>query len=148
LVLVREGATLPLAGEPCAIEGVGREGYVYALVSGLPSSARTIGEPVSVGEPVVMIDGTLGHPLRGYQRTHGSGVSVQRNDKIVEVDLRPSERTAFKGLGERSRQIGYGVEKAIYQMDGGLGQPRRTAKPRLPMHRSAEAALRPSAPAL
>jgi hypothetical protein len=48
---------------------------------------------------------------------------VQRNDKIVEVDLRPSEQTAFKGLGERSRQIGYGVEKAIYQMDEGLGQP-------------------------
>lgn len=57
--VVYEGATLPLAGGPCAIEGVGRERIVYAPASGLLSSARTIGDPVSAGEPVAMIDGTL-----------------------------------------------------------------------------------------
>lgn len=99
---------MPLADEPRAIEGVGQEGYVYALVSGLLSSARTIGEPVSVGEPVVMIDGTLIRPpMTGISADSPARASQwQRNDKIVEVDLRLSERTAFKGLGERSRQIG------------------------------------------
>lgn len=115
--VVCEGATLPLAGGPRAIEGVGRERYVYAPASGLLSSNRTIGDPVSAGEPVAMVDGTLIRApitgtLRGLTR---SGVSVRRNDKIVEVDPRPVERAGFKGLGERPRQIGYGVEKAIHQ---------------------------------
>lgn len=115
--VVYDGATLPLAGGPCAIEGVGRERIVYAPASGLLLSTRAIGDPVSAGDPVAMIDGTLIRApitgtLRGLTR---SGVSVRRNDKIVEVDPRPSERAGFKGLGERPRQIGYGVEKAIRQ---------------------------------
>lgn len=105
---------MPLAGGPRAIEGVGREGYVYALVSGLLSSARAIGEPVSAGEPVAMIDGTLIRaPITGISADSPAGVSVQRNDKIVGVDLRPSECTASKELGQR--QIGNGVEEAIHQ---------------------------------
>lgn len=115
--IVYKGATLPLAGGPCAIEGVGRERIVYAPVSGLLSSTRAIGDPVSAGEPLANIDSTLirapiSGTLRGLTRP---GVSVRHNDKVVEVDPRPPERAGFKGLGERPRQIGHGVEKAIDQ---------------------------------
>lgn len=90
---------------------------MYAPVSGFLSSPRMIGDRVSAGESVAMIDGTLIRaPITGIlRRLTRSGVSVQRNDKIIEVDPRPPERAWFKGLGERPRQIGRGAEKAIHQ---------------------------------
>lgn len=45
--IIGEGSTLPLAGEPRAIEGVGRERNVYALVSGMLRSDYRIGDAVT-----------------------------------------------------------------------------------------------------
>jgi xanthine dehydrogenase accessory factor len=115
--ILREGSALPLAGEPRAIDGVGRERIVYAPVAGLLRSDREIGEPVSAGALVGTIDGTPLHSpiagtLRGLTRP---GVSVVRGDKVLEVDPRPPERAGFSGLGERPRRIAEGVALAIRQ---------------------------------
>jgi xanthine dehydrogenase accessory factor len=115
--VLREGAALPLAGEPRAIDGVGRERIVYAPIEGVLRSDLEIGEPVSTGTIVATIDGTPLHApiagtLRGLTRP---GVSVVRGDKVLEVDPRPPERAGFSGLGERPRRIAEGVALAIRQ---------------------------------
>jgi xanthine dehydrogenase accessory factor len=42
--ILHEGSTLPLAGEPRTIEGVGRERNIYAPVAGVLQSDRAIGD--------------------------------------------------------------------------------------------------------
>jgi xanthine dehydrogenase accessory factor len=115
--VLREGATLPLAGEPRAIDGVGRERIVYAPIEGVLRSDLEIGGPVSAGTLVATIDGTpicapISGTLRGLTRP---GVSVVRGDKVLEVDPRPPERAGFSGLGERPLRIAEGVALAIRQ---------------------------------
>jgi xanthine dehydrogenase accessory factor len=112
-----EGAALPLAGEPRAIDGVGRERIVYAPVAGVLRSDLQIGEPVKAGTIVAKIDemslrAPISGTLRGLTRP---GVSVARGDKLLEVDPRPPERAGFSGLGERPRRIAEGVALAIRQ---------------------------------
>ena len=115
--VLREGSAQPLAGEPRAIEGVGRERIVYAPVSGVLRSGLQIGEQVSARAVVARIERTSVHApisgtLRGLTRP---GVLVLRGDKILEVDPRPPERAGFAGLGERPRRIANGVALAIRQ---------------------------------
>ena len=115
--VLREGSTLPLAGEPRAIDGVGRERIVYAPVAGLVCSDLEIGNPVEVGALVATIGGTpirapISGTLRGLTRP---GVLVLRGDKVLEVDPRPPDRAGFSGLGERPRRIAEGVALAISQ---------------------------------
>jgi hypothetical protein len=86
-----EGAALPLAGEPRAINGVGRERIVYAPVEGVLHSDLQIGQPVSGDDLLATIDGTplyapISGTLRGLTRP---GVPVARGDKALEVDPRP-----------------------------------------------------------
>jgi xanthine dehydrogenase accessory factor len=115
--VLREGATLPLAGEPRPIEGVGRERNVYAPIAGVLHSDRAIGDPVFAGDVVAMIgDVPLRAPISGTLRgLTRPGVWVLPNDKIIEVDPRPPDRAGFSGLGERPRRIADGVALAILQ---------------------------------
>ena len=115
--VLREGAALPLAGEPRPIDGIGRERIVYAPVSGVLRSDIQIGEPVSTGALVATIDGAplrapISRTLRGPTR---AGVSVLRGDKVLEVDPHPPDKAGFSGLGERPRRIVGGVALAIQQ---------------------------------
>jgi xanthine dehydrogenase accessory factor len=115
--IVRQGATLPLAGEPRAIDGVGRERNVYAPLPGVMRSNHGIGDAVTAGDVVALIENTpirapISGTLRGLTRP---GIIVQRRDKIVEVDPRPPDRAGFNGLGERPRRIADGVVLAVRQ---------------------------------
>lgn len=115
--ILHEGATLPLAGEPRAIEGVGRERNIYAPAAGVLRSDRAIGDPVSAGDVVAMIgDAALHAPISGTLRgLTRPGVWVLPNDKVIEVDPRAPDRAGFSGLGERPRRIADGVALAILQ---------------------------------
>jgi xanthine dehydrogenase accessory factor len=115
--ILREGSALPLTGEPCSINGVGRERIVYAPIAGLLRSDLEIGEPVSAGAVVATIGGKpicapISGTLRGLTRP---GVLVTHGDKVLEVDPRSPERAGFSGLGERPRRIAEGVALAIRQ---------------------------------
>src|SRR5262249_28018623 len=100
-----------------AIDGVGRERNVYAAVSGTLWSRHCIGDPVSADSVIATIEDTpisapISGTLRGLTRP---GVSVLRNDKVVEVDPRPPDRAGFSGLGERPKGVADGVALAIRQ---------------------------------
>jgi xanthine dehydrogenase accessory factor len=112
--VVREGPTLPLAGEPRELGGHGRDRYVYAPVAGLFRTNRDIGEPVQAGEIVAAIDATPLHaPLSGVLRglTH-DGVPVAVGTKVIEVDPR-GDPASVRGIGERPRRIAAGVLAAL-----------------------------------
>ncbi|MCX2728228.1 hypothetical protein OO015_12080 [Thermomicrobium sp. 4228-Ro] len=120
-----EGANLPLAGEPRAIEGLRRERYVYAPFSGLWRTERAIGELVEAGEPVAWIEGAAGEQctiaapvsgvLRGLIR---DGVPVAAGTKVLEVDPRGASGQ-WRGIGERPRRIADGVLAAVQQWRAG-----------------------------
>jgi xanthine dehydrogenase accessory factor len=115
--ILREGATLPLGGEPRSIEGVGRERNIYAPIAGMLDSAYTIGEPIAAGARIALIGeipiyAPISGTLRGLTRP---GIDVQRDDKIIEFDPRAPDRAGFAGLGERPQRIADGVALAIRQ---------------------------------
>lgn len=119
--VIRRGPTLPLAGEPRAIEGVGRERNVYASEAGVLQSERHIGDFVRQGAVVASLDGRpirapICGTLRGLVRP---GVAVSLGDKIVEVDPRPPHKAGFQGLGERPRRVAIGVLSAIVEWQAG-----------------------------
>jgi xanthine dehydrogenase accessory factor len=102
--VIRDGATLPLVGEPRELGGHARD-------------RRAIGERVEAGELVATIAGTpLLAPLTGVLRglTH-DGVPVVERTKVIEVDPR-GEVGGVRGIGERPRRIADGVLAAL---DGG-----------------------------
>jgi len=111
--VLRDGATAALAGGPKALDGVTRERFVSAPVSGTWHCAATIGDPVSAAQVL----GRLGElpvcaPIAGILRgiTH-DGVEVRVGQKIVEVD--PREAPQVFGLGERPAAIARGVATAL-----------------------------------
>jgi xanthine dehydrogenase accessory factor len=112
--VITQGPSLPLAGEPNAIAGHGRDRFVYAEADGQFLTELEIGVPVSKGDIVGMIGpAKISAPLTGELRglTH-SGVTVVRGTKIVEVDPR-GESAIVRGLGERPAKIAEGVYSAI-----------------------------------
>jgi len=120
--LITNGAASPLAGEPRPILGVGRERLIYAPAHGVFESRRCIGDAVHKGEPIgqlhcapgqtIALHAPLSGVLRGLTR---SGVAVQRQTKLVEVDPRGDPALCF-GLGERPVRIARGVLKAAAQL--------------------------------
>ncbi|MBR1225215.1 xanthine dehydrogenase [Bradyrhizobium sp. AUGA SZCCT0176] len=111
---VSTGATLPLAGEPRSLGGVGRARFIYAPVAGRFETMARIGESIAAGQIVgrigsVELSAPLSGVIRGLTR---SGVSVAQNTKIIEVDPRGDPSNAF-GIGERPRRIAEGVCRAI-----------------------------------
>lgn len=113
--IVRSGPTLPLAGEPRPIDGIGRERNVYASAAGVLHSELRIGDLVTEGAAVaslgnVTIRAPISGTLRGLVRP---GIAVSPGDKIVEIDPRPPHRASHRGLGERPRRVADGVLSAI-----------------------------------
>ena len=88
--IIEAGSTLPLAGEPRAIGGVGRERFVYAPAAGRFETEARIGDRVeendviaSIGE--VGLRAPISGVIRGLTR---HGVEVAIRTKVIEVDPR------------------------------------------------------------
>lgn len=112
--VVAHGPTLPLAGEPRSLAGIGRARFVYAPVEGRFETSRCIGDRVFEGQAIGHIgDVTLSAPLTGTIRgLTRSGVPVPTAAKVIEVDPRGDASAAF-GLGERPKRIAESVCRAI-----------------------------------
>lgn len=122
--LVTHGPTLPLAGEPRSLAGVGRARFVYAPVEGRFETAACIGGRVVAGQAIANIgDITLSAPLAGTIRgLTRSGVPVPAAAKVIEVDPRGDPSAAF-GLGERPKRIAEGVCRALAGREARVDQP-------------------------
>jgi xanthine dehydrogenase accessory factor len=112
--IIEAGSTLPLAGEPRPIGGVGRARFVYAPTGGRFETSMRIGDRVeesavvgTIGE--VGLYAPIGGVIRGLTR---NGVEVAIRTKVIEVDPRGDPAAAF-GLGKRPRRIAEGVLKAL-----------------------------------
>ena len=112
--VITQGASLPLSGEPRAIDGHARDRYVYAPVAGLFQTSAHIGDRVEQGQELARIGSTrltapLGGVLRGLTR---NAVPVAERTKVIEID--PRGRTdQVCGIAERPRRIADGVLSAI-----------------------------------
>jgi xanthine dehydrogenase accessory factor len=112
---IAHGPTAALAGEPRAIDGVGRERIVYAPVAGRLTSLRDIGDRVREGEIVARIGdrpvaAPIGGTLRGMLR---DGLELIARDKLCEIDPRPADRAIFHGIGQRPAAIAEGAARAL-----------------------------------
>jgi xanthine dehydrogenase accessory factor len=104
--VVRRGPTMPLAGEPRMIFGVGRERFVHAPCAGIFRTDARIGDLVLAGAVVGTIGNTsIAGALRGL--TH-DGVRVAEGTKVLAIDPR-GDRAILSGLGERPRRIAEAV---------------------------------------
>jgi len=125
--VIESGATLPLAGEPQPLGGVGRGRFVYAPVAGRFETAMRIGERVERGAVVASIAGmVLCAPISGVIRglTHYD-VAVTPGTKVIEVDPRGDPASAF-GLGVRPQRIAEGVLRAMVRVQVYRGIPARS----------------------
>lgn len=113
-VVLTDGRTRALAGEPRSFDGHARDRFIYAPVAGVLRTSAAIGQRVREGEPLITIDGQeFPAPLDGILRglVH-DGVTVGVGAKVLEVDPRGDPASAF-GLGPRPSRIAEGVEAAI-----------------------------------
>jgi xanthine dehydrogenase accessory factor len=112
--VLAHGTTSPLAGEPRAIAGHGRERFVYAPVAGTFATTRAVGDMVMQGDVVARIGAvTLTAPLGGMVRgLTRDGVPVAKGTKVAEIDPRGDEGISG-GIGERPGRIAEGVCRAI-----------------------------------
>jgi len=111
--VLRDRPASPLAGEPRALGGAGRERFVYARDAGVWCTAARIDDRVANGAPIGTLDGVpVFAPLSGALRglTH-DGVTVRVGQKLVEVD--PSAQADNHGLGARPSVIARGVARAL-----------------------------------
>jgi len=107
--IVRDGATLALAGEPKPLGGAGRERLVYSPQAGMFRTGTRIGDAVAAGATVGNVDGTaIAAPMAGIVRglVH-DGVDVVMGTKLLEIDPRPD--AVVTGIGERPRAIAAAV---------------------------------------
>ena len=111
--IIEVGSTLPLAGKPRPIGGVGRARFVYAPVSGRLETSARIGDRVEEG---AVIRNDWRDRAARADRGSASGPDAERrrgrhSHEVIEVDPR-GDAAAF-GLGERPRRIAEGVLKAL-----------------------------------
>ena len=111
--VVRDHATAALAGGPNLLDGVGRERFVPAPVSGRWRSAAVIGQAVKAGDVVgsigdCIVRAPIGGSLRGISH---DDVEVRAGQKLLEVD--PRDAPQIHGLGERPLAIARGVLLAL-----------------------------------
>lgn len=111
--VVRDGPTLPLAGEPKALAGAGRERLVYSPAAGIFRTAARIGDTVGAGVQVGAIEGhAIAAPLSGTIRgLVRDGVPVVVGTKLLEIDPRPGAKVS--GLGERPAAIAASVVSLV-----------------------------------
>jgi xanthine dehydrogenase accessory factor len=108
------GRTRNLCDEPCMLGNVGRERFVYAPDAGCFRTLRELGDYVSRGVQIGILDNTaLYAPLSGILRglSH-NGAEVQTGSKVIEIDPRENAPRPF-GLGERPLAIAAGVFQAL-----------------------------------
>ncbi|WP_296556980.1 hypothetical protein [Pigmentiphaga sp.] len=110
--VIWEGPTATLAGEPQALNGAGRERYVYAPASGTWRTPCQVGQTVKPGQIVgylgtTAVSAPIGGTLRGL--AHDNAIATERQ-KVVEVD--PSPQASISGLGARPSVIARGVLNA------------------------------------
>ena len=129
--IIRDGSTLPFAGEPRALGGVSRDRFVYAPASGVFQTSTSIGAFVVAGDHVAKIGNVdLRTPVTGIVRgVTRSGVEVTATTKVIEIDPRGDPSAAF-GLGERPRRIAEGVCRALEEVRASRPVSSRTANPR------------------
>ena len=120
--IIRSGTTLPLAGGPPCLCGIGRERFVYAPSAGCFETGAHIGDHVAVIQTIATIaEIVLSAPLYGVIRGFAhSGVAAAVDAKVIEVDPRDDPAAVF-GLGERPGFMAEGVRKAL--VDAGLREP-------------------------
>lgn len=113
-VVLSNGATKPLGGEPRAFEGHARDRFVYAPAGGVMCTHAAIAQRVAAGETVARIgDEPLRAPLDGILRgLVRGGVPVAAGAKVLEVDPRGDLSKVF-GIGPRPRRIAAGVLEAM-----------------------------------
>lgn len=119
--VIQHGKTLPLEGEPISFEGHARDRYVYAPQAGKFSTRFQVGDKVTAGQVIAVINETpLSAPISGVLRgiTHDD-VSVEQHTKVIEVD--PREQAQITGIGERPARIAEGVLNAIQNWEAGTG---------------------------
>ncbi len=113
--VVRDGMTLPLAGDARPLAGHGRERFVYSQYAGTFETGLSIGQRVQEGEFIGRVGAhEFVAPIPGWLRGlshHGALVSI--GSKIVEIDAASGE--VPRGLGERPRRIAAGVLEALGQ---------------------------------
>jgi xanthine dehydrogenase accessory factor len=112
--VILAGSTRPLEGEPHPIEGVGRERFIYAPLSGVFRTKAHLGDPVTTEAAIAEIDGVrLVAPIDGSIRalTHDR-TQVSIGAVVIEIDPRGGAESAY-GLGERPRRIAEGVLSVI-----------------------------------
>ncbi|MBI3444842.1 MAG: xanthine dehydrogenase [Magnetospirillum sp.] len=108
--IIRQGSTLPLAGEPRAILGQARSRFRYAPQAGILCAEAEIGERVRAGQVIARIGqapitASFDGILRGL--TH-DGVPVEKGNKIAEIDPRPGA-VKLAGIDERPRRLAEAV---------------------------------------
>jgi xanthine dehydrogenase accessory factor len=88
--IIEAGSTLPLAGEPRAIGGVGRARFVYAPAGGRFETGARIGDRVEENDVIAAIGEVALHaPINGVIRgLTRNGVEVAIRTKVIEVDPR------------------------------------------------------------
>lgn len=112
--VIQHGGTLPLEGDPISLEGHARDRYVYAPLAGKFSTRFQVGDKVTDGQVVAVInEAPLTAPISGVLRgiTHNN-VSVEQKTKVIEIDPR-GEQAQITGIGERPARIAEGVLTAI-----------------------------------
>jgi xanthine dehydrogenase accessory factor len=119
--IITTGASLPLFGQPRAIEGHARDRYVYAPSAGVFHTKARIGDLVCRGDEVAKVGSTiltapLDGALRGLTR---DGVPVAVRTKVIEIDPRGAG-ASITGIAERPRRIAEGVSTAIQTWKRGL----------------------------
>lgn len=113
--VIRRGETRHLAGEPRALEGRGRDRFVYAPLAGTVHTTFAVGDPVKAGAVVAhLADRDIVAPLSGTIRglTH-DGVTVAAGSKVLEVDPRDSRDAEVFGIGTRPRRIAEAVLRVV-----------------------------------
>lgn len=116
--ILHAGTTLPLEGEPRAIEGLARERCVYADEAGTLRTGLAIGDWVEAGEMLAELNGRrILAPVSGHVRgVCHDDVQVQVGGKIAEIDPR-RENPSLYGLGERPLRIAEAVVQALSASD-------------------------------
>ncbi len=112
--VVRQGATLDLAGEPRAVMGQARSRFRYAPVAGILRAEADIGQRVRAGDVVAWVgDAAVVAPFDGILRgvTH-DGVPVEAGNKIAEIDPRQGA-VKLSGIDERPSRIAEAVAAIV-----------------------------------
>jgi xanthine dehydrogenase accessory factor len=111
--VLRDRAAAERSGGPRALDGVTRERFAVAPVTGVWHTQASLGQPVRSGDAVGRLEAhIIRAPISGHLRgiTH-DGAQVTSGQRLLEVDPRAAPQV--HGLGERPLAIALGVAQAL-----------------------------------